>query len=118
MKTFSLSAVSHIYIRNTDVSGSFRNKIENDLYSQPMLGVSKDGFIVRSRSVIRDVTKVLKEETVIKREKSIINHNNRLMGISINRKTTKKSIIKEKKNEYIQIIEVEGKQITIIKQGL
>jgi hypothetical protein len=118
MKTFSLSTVSHIFIKNTDVVGSFRNKIENDLYSQPMLGISKDGFIVRSRSVIRDVTKVLKEETVTKREKSTINYNNRLMGIPIVRKTTKKSIIKEKKNEHIQIIEFEGKQITIIKQGL
>jgi hypothetical protein len=87
-------------------------KKENDIYAQPMLGISKDGYICRSRPIIRDSSRIQSYEQIKRKEVRILRYNNKIMGIKVIT-TKKQTVVKEKPTN--KIVYFEGKEYTIIK---
>jgi hypothetical protein len=121
MRKFYLSAVTHTYIRKTNIPNSYILRKENDIMSTPITAISKDGFFVRSRAVLKDVTKYLTPEQQKRKENIVVRWNNKIMGIKTYKPSKKKNNTnyKIKKNQYIEeIILDNGVKITVIKQGI
>ena len=76
-----------VYLRRTTMrlfkvnEKTCRFKIENDIYSQVRTGISKEGFVVAVHAVIKDATKFLTNEQQKRKDRMIINWNNKLADI-------------------------------------
>jgi hypothetical protein len=94
---------------------------ENDILSKVVLGISREGYLVRSKGVLRDAIKIKKNEFITKmvnhsvetinlRELSIIRYNNKLMGI-------KPQITQQKRKTSNKIYQIKKETPSILFEG-
>lgn len=121
MRIQHLSKVAHTYVRLS--SASFVAETNNDTFKRAFTGLSKDGFLVRSRPTIRDLLK-LKEQFNIKmvnglpvtiehKEIRRIKYNNKLMGIGNSKVPHPRATFTRKPKILIRV--VDGVTYKIIK---